>query len=186
MKERYETYRLYLLPARQEMVQMVTSYFQKNRAFFAQFDSDREESFFTEEFQRQLLLQDEENRENATGFRFYIVRKECPDAIIGMISLNNVIWGCFCSCFLGYKLDKDWLRQGFMSEAVKECVRIGFEELGLHRIEANIMPHNAASLGVARKCGFVEEGLGRKYLKINGVWEDHLHMVRLNEPDVMG
>ena len=56
-----------------------------------------------------------------------------------------------------------------------------FEELGLHRIDANIMPHNIASLGVVRRCGFVEEGLARKYLKINGVWEDHLHMVKLNE-----
>ena len=98
-----------------------------------------------------------------------------------MVALNNVVWGSFCSCFLGYKLDKDWLRQGLMSEAVKECVRIAFEELGLHRIEANIMPRNIASLGVVRRCGFVEEGLARKYLKINGVWEDHLHMVKLNE-----
>ena len=26
------------------------------------------------------------------------------------------------------------------------------------------------------------EGLARRYLRINGVWEDHIHMVRLNEP----
>ena len=57
------------------------------------------------------------------------------------------------------------------------------EELGLHRIEANIMPCNLPSLGVAEKCGFVREGLSRKYLKINGVWEDHIHMVRLNETE---
>ena len=42
------------------------------------------------------------------------------------------------------------------------------------------MPHNIASLGVVRRCGFVG-GTARKYLKINGVWEDHLHMVKLNE-----
>lgn len=68
-----------------------------------------------------------------------------------------------------------------MTEAVNECVRIGFEEIGLHRIEANIMPKNKASLGVVRKCGFREEGLSRKYLKINGIWEDHIHMVKLHE-----
>ena len=68
-----------------------------------------------------------------------------------------------------------------MTEAVNECVRIAFEELGLHRIEANIMPKNKASLGLARKCGFREEGISPKYLKINGVWEDHIHMVKLNE-----
>ena len=64
-----------------------------------------------------------------------------------------------------------------MTEAVRETVRIAFEELDLHRIEANIMPRNRASLGVARKAGFYEEGLALKYLQINGVWEDHIHMV---------
>lgn len=100
-----------------------------------------------------------------------------------MVALNGIVWGSFCSCFLGYKLDKDHLRQGLMIEAVQECVRIAFEELGLHRIEANIMPRNLPSLGVAEKCGFVREGISRKYLKINGVWEDHIHMVRLNETE---
>ena len=42
------------------------------------------------------------------------------------------------------------------------------------------MPRNTASRRAAAKAGFVEEGLSRQYLKINGVWEDHLHMVRLN------
>ena len=44
-----------------------------------------------------------------------------------------------------------------------------------------VMPRNRASLALARKCGFREEGLSQKYLRINGVWEDHIHMVRLNE-----
>ena len=55
-----------------------------------------------------------------------------------------------------------------------------FGPLALHRVEANIMPRNQASLRVAEKCGFQPEGLARRYLCINGVWEDHLHMVRLN------
>ena len=181
MKQCYETERLLLLPAAQPQAQMVADYYCRNKAFFELFDPQREPNFFTAEYQRRLLVQDEENRERAAGFRFYIVPKEQPGQIIGMVALNNVVWGSFCSCFLGYKLDKNWLRQGLMSEAVNECVRIAFEELGLHRIEANIMPHNIASLGVVRRCGFVEEGLARKYLKINGVWEDHLHMVKLNE-----
>jgi ribosomal-protein-alanine N-acetyltransferase len=56
-----------------------------------------------------------------------------------------------------------------------------FGEYGLHRIEANIMPRNAASLRVVEKAGFHREGLAKKYLKINGVWEDHIHMVLLND-----
>ena len=68
-----------------------------------------------------------------------------------------------------------------MTEAVSQVVRFAFSSLRLHRIEGNIMPRNKASIRVAEKCGFVREGVARKYLKINGVWEDHIHFVKLNE-----
>ena len=89
--------------------------------------------------------------------------------------------GAFLSCYLGYKLDKDEINKGYMTEAVKKGVEVVFNELGLHRIEANIMPRNKASLRVVEKLGFYNEGLAYKYLKINGKWEDHIHMVLLNE-----
>ena len=43
------------------------------------------------------------------------------------------------------------------------------------------MPRNQRSRRVVEKLGFAEEGLARKYLKINGVWEDHIHYVILND-----
>ena len=46
--------------------------------------------------------------------------------------------------------------------------------------EANVMPRNKASLKVLEKNHFVNEGLSKYYLKINGVWEDHIHMVKIN------
>ena len=45
------------------------------------------------------------------------------------------------------------------------------------------MPRNLASRRAAAKAGFIEEGLAKDYLKINGRWEDHLHMVRRNEEE---
>ena len=44
------------------------------------------------------------------------------------------------------------------------------------------MPRNTASLRVLEKSRYRPK-LARRYLRINGVWEDHIHMVRLNEPD---
>ena len=67
-----------------------------------------------------------------------------------------------------------------MSMAVEMLVRYAFEELKLHRIEANVMPRNAASLRILEKNDFVNEGLSKYYLRINGIWEDHIHMVKLN------
>jgi ribosomal-protein-alanine N-acetyltransferase len=68
-----------------------------------------------------------------------------------------------------------------MMEAVQSISNYAFGDLKLHRIEANIMPRNHASLKVVEKLGFFNEGTKRKYLKFNGTWEDHIHMVLLNE-----
>ena len=64
--------------------------------------------------------------------------------------------------------------------AVEMVVQYAFDTLELHRIEGNVMPRNAASLRVLAKNHFVNEGLSKYYLKINGRWEDHVHMVRIN------
>ncbi len=64
--------------------------------------------------------------------------------------------------------------------SVAMLIKYAFEELGLHRIEANVMPKNKASLRVLEKNHFVNEGISKYYLNINGVWEDHIHMVKIN------
>ena len=74
-------------------------------------------------------------------------------------------------------------RHAVMTQAVEACTRFAFGPAALHRVEANVMPRNTASLRVLKKCGYRPEGLARRYLRINGAWEDHIHMVRLNEPD---
>jgi ribosomal-protein-alanine N-acetyltransferase len=60
-------------------------------------------------------------------------------------------------------------------------MEIVFNDLGLHRIEANVMPKNKPALNLLEKLGYYNEGIAKKYLKIDGVWEDHIHMVYLNE-----
>ena len=68
-----------------------------------------------------------------------------------------------------------------MTEALRALVfDIAFGPLGLHRVEANVMPRNGRSIRVMEKLGFVQEGLARDYLRINGRWENHIHFVALN------
>jgi ribosomal-protein-alanine N-acetyltransferase len=43
----------------------------------------------------------------------------------------------------------------------------------MHRREANIQPDNAASMALVQRCGFRNEGLSLRYLKIAGRWRDH-------------
>lgn len=100
-----------------------------------------------------------------------------------MVGASGIVMGAFRSCYLSYKLDKTLLRRNLMSEALGRFVRALFDDAALHHVEANIMPRNLPSLAVARKLGFVEEGLSPKYLKINGTWEDHVHMVLLSDDE---
>lgn len=170
-----------LIPAEPELAKEVAEYYRRNREFLKAFEPEREENFFSEEYQRKLLKKEADDRKQGTSYRFYIRLVEAPREIIGVIGLNNIVRGAFQSSFLGGKLDNKYINRGYMSMAVDMIVKYGFEELKLHRIEGNVMPRNKASLRVMEKNGFVCEGLSRHYLKINGVWEDHVHMVRLNE-----
>lgn len=176
-----ETERLFLKSPKEVTVRACADYYKKNRTFLEAFEPAREDVFFTAEYQRRLLAAQQQAWMGRKGFRFRIMEKGAPDVVIGEIALNEIVMGAFCSCFLGYKLDEEHRNRGYMTEAVNRVVRFAFEEAGLHRIEGNVMPRNRASIAVLEKCGFVREGISRNYLKINGVWEDHVHYVILNE-----
>jgi len=66
-----------------------------------------------------------------------------------------------------------------MTAAVRLILPFAFDHLKLHRVEAACLPSNAASIALLRRCGFREEGLARRYLRINGQWQDHLLFAQL-------
>ena len=68
-----------------------------------------------------------------------------------------------------------------MTEGLKLVLGFVFEDLGLHRVEANIQPHNDASRRLVQRCGFVLEGFSPKYLYINGQWRDHERWVAMDD-----
>lgn len=60
-----------------------------------------------------------------------------------------------------------------MSKSLKLVLKEIFTTLDLHRVEANIQPTNTVSIQLVTKNGFIKEGFSPRYLKINGVWQDH-------------
>lgn len=181
MQEIYETERLLLKILDMSRAEQVLDYYIRNKEFLEEWEAVKSERFYTKACQEILLEKDLEDFNNKTSLRLWIYKKDQSNKIIGTMAFTNIVRGVFLSCFLGYKLDKDEINQGYMTEAVQKGIRIMFEEQGLHRIEANIMPKNLRSRKVAEKLEFYNEGMARKYLKINGKWEDHIHMVLLNE-----
>ena len=181
MKTLYKTDRLILKTLDGTYASLVLDYVLRNKDFLEKWETEKNENYFTLDYQKMSLKRDLDNFKLEKSLKFWIFKKNNKKRIIGSISLDNIIRGPFQSCFLGYKLDKDELNKGYMTEAVEKIVEIAFNNYGLHRIEANIMPRNTASIRVVEKLGFYNEGLAKKYILLNGKWEDHIHMVLLNE-----
>lgn len=178
--------RMCYLAASPALAAAVSAFYRRNREAFAPFDPLKEASFYTEAGQNQLLEGDVEQAEADLRYRFFAVQPRHPGKIVAMVCLDCVVRGAFQSSFISYKVDHTLWGRGYGAETIGAAADWGFRTLGLHRIEANIMPRNLASRRAAEKAGFQEEGLSKQYLKINGRWEDHLHLVRLNEEDMNG
>ncbi|MBS7527175.1 GNAT family N-acetyltransferase [Fusibacter paucivorans] len=182
MKKVFNTERLILKVLEPREAALVAAYYKRNKTFLEPWEHKKAPGFFDVENHRLTLKLEEEGFLRGDMVRFWIFVKHSDHELpIGSISLTNIIRGVFKSCFLGYKLDYEYEGRGYMTEAIQKVVEVAFKELKLHRIEANIMPRNHKSMRTVEKNGFVNEGLARKYLKINGIWEDHYHMVILNE-----
>ncbi|MBI3349680.1 MAG: GNAT family N-acetyltransferase [Burkholderiales bacterium] len=98
---------------------------------------------------------------------------EADGELAGAIHLTQIILGAFCSGYLGYYAFAGFEGRGLMTQGLTAAVRHAFKDLGLHRVEANIQPGNAASIALVKRCGFQLEGYSPKYLKIAGRWRDH-------------
>lgn len=181
MQKVYETERLVLKVIDKSYAELVIDYYLNNKCFLEQWEPVKKKEFYTKQYQEEQLDKELSNIENNNAFRLWIFKKEDENRIIGTVGFSNIVRGVFLSCTLGYKLDKDEINKGYITEAIQKGIEVMFNEFGLHRIEANIMPKNNRSIRVVEKLGFYNEGLAYKYLKINGKWEDHIHMVLLNE-----
>ena len=110
-------------------------------------------------------------RQMGTGYGFGVF----VDGVFGgEINLNSLQRGPFQSCYVGYWIDEAMAGNSYVPEAFVVTARFAFEELRLHRIQAAIVPRNAASLRVVEKLELREEGTALNYLEINSVWEDHI------------
>ena len=153
---------------------------------FAEFTAVNESSV---EFHRGLA----NPPKNKASFDEFIERSKQPanesflicsietNEITGSIGLSQIFRGGFQNAYLGYYLGEKFAGKGFASEAIALIVKFAFDDLKLHRLEANIQPHNLASIAVVKKNGFLKEGFSPKYLYIDGTWRDHERWAIINE-----
>lgn len=167
------TERLVLRPLEPEDASALLDYVVANRRWLEPWEPSRLRSYYTLEAQRNILYQCREDRRSGAGVLFGIFPRAEPVPVIGRISVSGIVRGIWQNGFIGYSIAHDMANRGFMSEALRRVVLYSFADLALHRVQASILPRNRASVRVAEKVGFRYEGLARRYMEINDVWEDH-------------
>lgn len=143
-----------------------------NREHTEPWEPLRDPSFYGRAGQRAELELDLRAWDQGVGYAFAVLDAH-TDEIIGRVALANVVRGAWLNATLGYWISAHAVRRGHGTRAVRLVLRFAFEHAGLHRVQPAIIPRNTGSQRLARAVGFRHEGLAERYLRINGVWEDH-------------
>jgi ribosomal-protein-alanine N-acetyltransferase len=108
--------------------------------------------------------------------RAYVVTRD--GAAVGVVLLENIRRADTFAAELQVYVDRAHRREDVAGAAVRRVVDVA-RELGLHRLEAAVLPDDAAARGLLTGGGFVPVGLARGYRLVDGQWRDHVLYERL-------
>ena len=123
-------------------------------------------------FRRRLRRYQREIR-NGTGYPYFVFSSD-GETLLGGLTLAQIQRGVTQSAVIGYWMGVRYAGKGLMTSGVRAVVGFSFETLHLNRLEAACLPRNTASIRLLEKVGFTREGYARKYLCIDGRWQDHV------------
>lgn len=174
MNFEYETPRLILKVLDSSYAPAILKFVQKNKEVFEPYESLKSSSFYTIDYQTDLIQAEYNAFLSLKYIRYYAFLKENPDLIIGTVSFYNILPQPYCSCTTGYKIDREHWHMGYGSEMVHAAVDAMLSDFGIHRIEAYVMNGNIYSAKLLESIGFENEGIAHKSIKVNGTYKDHL------------
>lgn len=117
-----------------------------------------------------LLAEIQENFRRRSSMKWGIAESG-TDLVIGTVTLFNLNLDNR-RAEIGYGLDRDFWRQGYMNEALQALLSFAFDVLNLHRLEADVDPRNVGSIRSLEKLGFQREGYLRERWHVNGEIQD--------------
>lgn len=143
---------------------------QENRSFFERFVPGRGDAYYRPSAVRGSIEGNLEERRLGTDFMYAL--RDAEGEIVGRLNLVNVQRGPVQCAQLGYRIGERHNGRGYATQAVGQVVRVAFERLGLHRLEAATSPENVGSQIVLIRNGFEFFGRARGSFQVHGVWHD--------------
>ena len=102
--------------------------------------------------------------------------------VVGHAELNNIDHlhksARICRVLVGETSERN---KGLGKAIIKELVRIGFEELKLHRLDLGVYDFNKQAIKCYQDCGFEIEGLMRDSSRVGDVYWSSYNMSLLNK-----
>lgn len=163
--------------------ELLAYYYLLNAGHFAPWEPEREPGYYSvRQIRKRLRLQDKDQRQGSAAF--FLALDDDGREILGHCSLTNILYGPMRACYMGYGVSHVYEGRGLMYTLCSHAIDYAFNHLLLNRIMANYMPVNQRSASLLNRLGFQVEGTAKRYLKINGVWEDHVLTSLLNQESV--
>lgn len=114
-----------------------------------------------------------------SGFSYLLTHKEA--GIIGGIGLHNIRFGAALTGTIGYWLSQEHNGKGYMHAALDRICQFGFHTQKLVRLESACLQQNHRSVKLLESCGFINEGIGKSYLEIDGKRQDHILFSKIKD-----
>lgn len=161
-----ETERLVLRKIRYDDIDDIHAYASNPEVSKYVFWSAHETIAATEDYVKTILALYEEGKIAPWGIQYKENRK-----LIGTVDF--VSWQPqHKTAEIGYALSMDYWGRGIATEAAKELIRFGMNEMDLVRIQAKSLVANVGSERVMEKAGMKFEGILRKFIFVKGAHYD--------------
>jgi ribosomal-protein-alanine N-acetyltransferase len=158
---------------------LLATYENNNRVYLSHWEPIRTENYFTDESVKKRVELNFKSFKSGSSISLVGLDKT-RSRIICTCSFSNIVHGAFQACNLGYSVNAQDEGQGLMFEMLQESIDYVFSKVELHRIMANYIPSNVRSEKLLTRLGFEKEGMAKSYLKIAGLWQDHVLTSKIN------
>jgi [ribosomal protein S5]-alanine N-acetyltransferase len=178
----FTTERLFIRHIQPADAELLAAYYWRNRDHLQPWEPLKDASFYEPEstHERINVMQHNFLHDRSVHFVAFTLDRQ---QIVGVCNFTGILRGVFQACYLGFSIGEEYQGQGLMQALLNPCIHYMFTTKGLHRIMANHLPHNTRSARLLHRLGFAREGYAKGYLKIAGLWQDHVLRAKVNPAD---